>query len=772
MQKDMQVTVSLVGVDKLNPKVREAIVRIKDLESRTVGARDKLKQLAISDRSIRGLDSMRQKMGAVSNELKVAQANLAGVTRQMKLGNATQADMDKAVAAVQRLKGEYAKLGQSAMAARKKLTDQGIGNIEQFRAVLPAQMAQAQARIDRENRMAGIRARNAALQSKVAPLAVGGAAMTGAGMGILGGLGSTFQVASGHAGEMRQIAITADMTDERMQALSRTIVRTSDAVGQSTDALRSGVGFLIAAGAAEDVAERSIATIGKVATTYKADVLEISQSGFVLTDTLKILPERLQGAFGIMAKAGKEGNVELRDMAKVLPMLGPGMVALKMQGEEATATIAAALQIAHKGAPTADIAANNMQNFLTKVMSPETLKKASEKFDLDLYGVITRAQESGQNPVEAALDAISRVTKGGDQKLLGDLFQDMQVQGFLRPMLQNMDRYRQIKAEALAAANGTMIDDDFERSARDADRVFARLGNAWQNIKLMIGTALAPALVPVAEMFGRAARAVVEFADRHPKLLQVLVILAGLLGVLLVVGGGAMLAIAAMVMPFAALSIAAGTLGIGLLPLVLIIAAIAAAVAGVVALFVYWGDITAYVRDKWEQFTTWLASLRDRLVAFGTELIQGMIQGITSGASALWESLKSAVGGAVTKVKDFLGIRSPSRIFAEIGGHTTAGMALGIQRGTPAAVDSVRRMAAGITVAGAATLGAGMATAAPGPGGAPAAGGAGITIGQVSIVIEGTGMDAEAIGREVERRLRALSNQARNTAQSRFFDDD
>lgn len=772
MQKDMQVTVSLVGVDKLNPKVREAIVRIKDLESRTIGARDKLKQLAISDRSIRGLDTMRQKMGAVSNELKVAQANLAGVTRQMKLGNATQADMDKAVAAVQRLKGEYAKLGQSAVAARKKLTDQGIGNIEQFRAALPAQMAQAQARIDRENRMAGIRARNAALQSKVAPLAVGGAAMTGAGMGILGGLGSTFQVAAGHAGEMRQIALTADMTDERMQALSRTIVRTSDAVGQSTDALRSGVGFLIAAGAAEDVAERSIAAIGKVATTYKADVLEISQSGFVLTDTLKILPERLQGAFGIMAKAGKEGNVELRDMAKVLPMLGPGMVALKMQGEEATATIAAALQIARKGAPTADIAANNMQNFLTKVMSPETLKKANEKFGLDLYGVITKAQNSGQNPVEAALEAISRVTKGGDQKLLGDLFQDMQVQGFLRPMLQNMDEYRRIKAESLAAASGTMIDEDFQRLARDADVVSQRVGNAWQNIKLMVGTALIPAMLPVVEMFSRAARGVVEFADRHPKLLQVLVILAGLLGVLLVVGGGAMLAIAAMVMPFAALSIAAGTLGIGLLPLVLIIAAIAAAVAGVVALFVYWGDITAYVRGKWEQFTTWLTSLRDRFVAFGAELIQGMITGIKNGAAALWEGLKSTVGGAVDKVKNFLGIRSPSRVFAEIGGHTTAGMALGIQRGTPAAVDSVRRMAAGITIAGAATLSAGMATAAPGPGGAPAAGGAGITIGQVSIVIEGTGMDAEAIGREVERRLRALSNQARNTAQSRFFDDD
>lgn len=761
MQKDMQVTVALVGVDKLNPKVREAVVRIKDLESRTLGARDKLKQLAISDRGIRSLDNMRQKMGALSNELKVAQANLAGVTRQMKLGNATQADLDKATSAVQRLKGEYDKLGQAAVAARKKLTDQGVGNIEHFRAGLPSQMAQAQARLDRENRMVAIRARNAALQDKVAPLSVGGVAMTGAGMGILGGLGSTGQVAAGHAAEMRQIALTADMTDARMQALSRTIVRTSDAVGQSTEALRSGVGFLIAAGSAPEVAERSIAAIGKVATTYKADVLEISQSGFVLTDTLNILPEKLQGAFGIMAKAGKEGNVELRDMAKVLPTLGPGMVALKMQGEEATATMAAALQIARKGAPTADIAANNMQNFLTKVMSPETLKKATENFGLDLYGVISKAQSSGANPVEAALDAISRVTKGGDQKLLGDLFQDMQVQGFLRPMLQNMDEYRRIKAEALAAANGTMIDDDFARSAQDADRVFARLGNAWDNIKLKVGEGLAPALVPIAEMFGRAANAVVDFADRHPKLMQVLVILAGLLGALLVVGGGAMLVIASMVIPFAALSVAAGALGIGLLPLVLIIGGIAAAVAAVVALFVYWEDVVGFFMTKWEELKFQLSVVGEFFLSIGVAIIDGLVNPILQGGVRVVNAILSVVSKGVAAVKDFLGIRSPSRVFAQIGGFTAAGLAMGMAQGTPAVVSTAENMARQVSAVGVPGVGAG--------GGAGAAGG--FSIGQVTIVIDGASGDPAAIAKAVEDQLRKMASRSRSDAAARFYED-
>jgi hypothetical protein len=123
-------------------------------------------------------------------------------------------------------------------------------------------------------------------------------------------------------------------------------------------------------------------------------------------------------------------------------------------------------------------------------------------------------------------------------------------------------------------------------------------------------------------------------------------------------------------------------------------------------------------------------------------------------------------------VKAFLGIRSPSRVFAEIGGHTTAGLALGINRGAPAAVDSVRRMAAGITVAGAATLGAGMAMAGPSaPGMAGGGAGGGVSYGPVTIVINGTGMDPEAIAKAVDQRLRQVATQTKTEQQARFFDD-
>lgn len=776
MQKDMQVVVTLAGVDKLNPKLKDAIGRVNDLTSKAQLAKTRLKEIAITDNQLRGYERLRTEVIGASRALQQAKDKARELGDLSKRTAFAAEPYQKAQAEVKKLAAEYERLKDKAQRANEVLTGKGMGGtaatIAAHRSRLEAEQKAMLTVIERQERMQAARTRADNMRSRAGTLAGVGVSMLAPGYAISRGLGGAATDASAYNSELRQIALTADMSDARMRALGQTIIRTSAQVYQSTANLTSGIGFLIAAGMSEDLAERSINTIGKVATAYKADILEVSQASFVLNDSLGIIPEKMQGAIGIMARAGKEGNVELRDMAKTLPVLGSGMVALKMQGNEAVATMAAALQIARKGAPTADIAANNMQNFLAKVMSPETLKKANDKFGLDLYGVITRAQAQGKNPMEAAIEAISRVTKGGDQKLLGDLFGDMQVQSFLRPMLQNMDEYRRIKGEALAAATGTMIDEDFARVANDMDVASGRLGNAWSNLKIMVGNALAPALGPVISMLASATTGLVNFADRHPKLISLLAILAGILGTVLIAGGGIALLIAGMLVPMAALTVAAAALGIGLAPLLLILAGIAAAVAAVVAIFVYWDDIVAHFQGKWQQLKTELSMVGRFFLSVGKAILDGLIQPILEGGSQLIKAITGLVSKGVDAVKNFLGIRSPSRVFAEIGGHTTAGLALGIQRGTPAAVDTVRRMAAGITVAGATTLSPGMALAAPGgPGVMGGAAAGGVTIGQVSIVIEGTGLDAEAIARAVDQRLRQMASQARTDAQSRFFDD-
>lgn len=62
----------------------------------------------------------------------------------------------------------------------------------------------------------------------------------------------------------------------------------------------------------------------------------------------------------------------------------------------------------------------------------------------------------------------------------------------------------------------------------------------------------------------------------------------------------------------------------------------------------------------------------------GSDLVQGMINGITDKFKDLIGAVKNAVGSAVNGVKGFLGIHSPSTVFKEIGKNVTAGFVQGI----------------------------------------------------------------------------------------------
>ncbi|WP_441253581.1 phage tail tape measure protein [Bradyrhizobium sp. 613_E4_N2_2] len=320
--------------------------------------------------------------------------------------------------------------------------------------------------------------------------------------------------------EMTLIGNTADMTTAQASELGRTIVEVSSRVGQSAQTVQKAAGFLIAAGLDAKRATESIETIGRTATASGADIEDLSKAAFTLMDALKVSPTDLQKGLDILAQAGKEGNVELKDMARTLPALGSSFVALKMQGNEAVATLGAALEIARKGAADPDEAANNMRNFLAKVLSPETLKKAKKNFNLDLNKIIKDAQKSGSNPFEAAVAAIMKATQG-DQKKLGDLFQDMQVQNFLRPLMQNWGEYQRIKGKALGATGVT--DRDLAKVTSTAKQQMDRLGQSVGRLSIALGHALTPGVGSAADKLANLVDRMADFTEKNPRLVGAVV---------------------------------------------------------------------------------------------------------------------------------------------------------------------------------------------------------------------------------------------------------
>lgn len=74
-------------------------------------------------------------------------------------------------------------------------------------------------------------------------------------------------------------------------------------------------------------------------------------------------------------------------------------------------------------------------------------------------------------------------------------------------------------------------------------------------------------------------------------------------------------------------------------------------------------------------------SLAYQIVEIGGNIVSGIWQGIQNAAGWLYEQVTGFFGGIVDGVKNFLGIHSPSTVFADIGGNMAAGVGEGFGGG-------------------------------------------------------------------------------------------
>ena len=95
-------------------------------------------------------------------------------------------------------------------------------------------------------------------------------------------------------------------------------------------------------------------------------------------------------------------------------------------------------------------------------------------------------------------------------------------------------------------------------------------------------------------------------------------------------------------------------------------------------------------------FGAWFGDLATKMLTFGREIINGLVRGILAAPQAVWNALKSVVMSGITKIKDFLGIKSPSRLFMEMGGFITEGLAIGIRNGIGEVSAAMDELAAAI----------------------------------------------------------------------------
>ncbi|MFU3873529.1 phage tail tape measure protein [Pseudomonas aeruginosa] len=395
---------------------------------------------------------------------------------------------------------------------------------------------------------------------------------------------------------------------------------------------------------------------------------------------------------------------------------------------------------------------------------PKRFQSGLKALGLEAQALQTGMAKNATGTLQTVLDAINKLPKAEQLSVTTQLF-GKEFGDDAAKLAQNIGEYRrQLELANSAAGEGSM---QREADIR-AQLMSARLQMAQNqvfNLSSALGETLKPTILELIEGFNGVVGRVNAWVKANPELAgQILKTVAGVAA--LAAGFGAVtLAMASFLGPFAMLRYGLTLLGIKSLgavtalkgmggallwvgkailwvgrallmnPIGLAVAAIATA-----AYLIYknWAPIKAFFVDIWGQaraafdqgiggisklllnwsplgllysaFATTMSYLGVEMPAkfsdFGINLMQGLVNGITNGLAKVKTAITGAADSTVGWFKEKLGIHSPSRVFAQLGGFTMQGLEQGLESGQGGPLAAISSIAKQLTAAGAITFGA------------------------------------------------------------------
>ncbi len=585
------------------------------------------------------------------------------------------------------------------------------------------------------------------------------------------------------------IGINTGIADKQLASLRANLLKTAPIVGQLPSKLAESVATLAGLGIDPRAAAALSAPIGKIATAWKADTNDIAKAAFANYTNLKIPLVQATEAMDAFAYAGQKGGFELNAMSSFLPSLSGRLQSLGQSGVKTAADLGAALQVAFADTGNSDEAANNIQNVLDKINTKETIANFA-KLGIDLPKALKKAYAEGRTPLEE-IAALTTKATGGDLSKISNLFGDVQAQAGVRSLIQHRDEYLKIREGALKASG--LSDRVFAaRTKNDPALRQARFNASLQRFQIVIGTRILPYVSALLERGGMVLDWISDWADRNPALANGLALvgtgLGAMLGVIsalaiplgiiwpfLVRLGPAARFVGAAFGPVGAILRVVGTalfwvLGAFAALIGVPVWAAAAIVAGValigLAIYNHWSSIKT-------AFNTGVASLKGMIPSFrsiGAMMLEGLLSMLSPVRLIrhIWNMGVAAIGA----FKKVLGIQSPSRVFAELGGHMMGGLHQGLDTGVAAPLarirsagrDLTRAMAVGVTSA---SLASSPVAASGGVSGRAAEAPRSIHIGQI-VIKQQPGEDAVALARRVREEIKKLEAGERRSS----FQDD
>lgn len=601
-----------------------------------------------------------------------------------------------------------------------------------------------------------------------------------AGVGIGGTVAVPGVLAAKFEDRVKQISIVGELykLPGQEDAMARAIREAAVAQGISQDKIAEGVEKLVAQGMEANSAKRLANLLGRVSVATRTEMGDLAELVYTLQTKFKLRTEgELMQGINALAKAGKLGQYEIKQMAKGFPALGGQAASFGSVGIEGVREMGMMMQVMRAGAGTTGDADTYMANWFSKMSAKNTqeefgkvgidfekskLKLMLEKrvsaieasfMVVDEYlgrvtnrGFVTIQDGKKTRTVDVRKELAAAAAAARSEGLQGEalqakvmaavqrvglsaVFQDMQVTQAYLAYMTGKEKYLQGREELAKASTNQTIDNDYAEQARLATVQTERLKVVVADLGIEVGRRFTPVWLGVAKGLSWAGEAVTAIMQRYPTTTTVVLGLAAGLataagGFLLVGAGMAALRFAGTALQLMPL------LGGGLMMLgkgagwaVIALRAVGTAVLFVgralllnpIGLAVTAIAGAAYLLYRnWTPVVAWFKALPGQFAEFGRNMIDGLVGGVSSRFNAA----KTAVVGLGQSIKGWftntLGIKSPSRVFMGFGQNIGEGAELGILASVPGVKDAVAALSA-LTLTGAAAAGQ-VAPAKPQPG--------------------------------------------------------
>jgi TP901 family phage tail tape measure protein len=599
----------------------------------------------------------------------------------------------------------------------------------------------------------------------------------------------------------------------------------------------------------------------------KMEATEAAEFAAKMQDATRTTEKDMMGLMDTIQR-GFYAGVDPGNMLQGFSKIAPVMDVIKKSGIDAAKELAPLLIMMDQAAMDGGSAGNAFRKIFQAGLNQDKVDKANKALAKSKPGMSFKFTDdkgnfAGLENLYAQIEKLKGLNDTDRTEIKQTLFgDDAETMSTLDAMMnKGLAGYREVQQKLQTQADlRTRVNEQLGTLTN----VIEAAEGSFTNAMAEFGAAVAPDLKDLINTLGEIANSIGTWARENPKLAGGLVKVVAAIAAMAFVFGGLALTMASMLGPFAvlrygmtmfglqgggitkmlgrlmptltrlarnafpmfaqgvrmvattmsgALLTALRTVGVALWglaanPIVLIITAVVAALAGgAYLIYKNWDAVKNYFANAWTEIkagfdggiggiiTTLVnfsplglvyqafagvmsylgIELPGRFTEFGGMIVNGLINGLTAGIGAVKDAIGSIGDASIGWFKEKLGIHSPSRVFAELGGFTMAGLTQGLEGGQKGPLNALTSMSKQMTAAGTLALGASAMPAFAVDNAPPISGSSAAIVYdshdtyQITITA-GPGIDMQSLEKSLRAMLTRIENEKKARQRSKLSD--